>query len=272
MIQTALSDFWQAILSSAPTLIQGLTFIVLGWLLGRILGWITTRFLQRLKLDEAGSRIGLSTNLQRIGLNQTPSRFMGGVIFWAVFLSFLLLAFEAIGLQSLFEPVQALLAYLPRILAAALIIIAGTWIAQFVSRTLQAALVSMGLESPQAIAGVMRAVVLFLAVILAIDQLGINTSLLNDMVTIVIAIAIGGVALAFAFGSREITRDILSSYYLRERFQPGDRIKLLDRDGTLEAIGSLHSEISTKEGLWIIPNKDLIDGQVVILDRPVSEE
>ncbi len=270
MIQTALSDFWQGFLSSAPSLIQGLILIGLGWLLGRILGWITARFLQRLKLDEAESRLGLSTSLQRFGLNQTPSRFVGGVIFWAVFLSFLLLALEAIGLQSLLEPVQAVLAYLPRILAAVLIVFAGTWAAQFVSRALQAGLVSMGFESPQTIAGVMRAFVIILAVILAIDQLGINTSLLNDAVSSVIAIAIGGVALAFALGSRGITRNILSSYYLRERFQPGDQIKFQEREGTLEAIGSLHSEVSTKEGLWIIPNKDLIEGQVLIRDHPVK--
>jgi hypothetical protein len=60
--------------------------------------------------------------------------------------------------------------------------------------------------------------------VLAIDQLGLNTSLLNDTVSSVIAITIGGVALAFALGSRGIARDILSSYCLRERFQPGDQI------------------------------------------------
>ena len=132
MIQTALSDFWQAFLASIPSLLQGLVFVGLGWLLGRVLGWITTRFISRLKLDEAESRLGLSTSLQRFGMNQRPSKFLGGVIFWAVFLSFLLLALEASGLEPLLSPVQAILAYLPRVLAAVLIVTAGAWAAQFI--------------------------------------------------------------------------------------------------------------------------------------------
>ncbi len=267
MIQTALSDFWQAFLASIPSLLQGLAFVGLGWLLGRILGWTTTRFFSRLKLDEAESRLGLSTNLQRLGLDQKPSRFIGGVIFWAVFLSFLLLALEASGLEPLLAPIQAILAYLPHLLAAVLIVVAGIWAAQFVGRALQNVLAGMGLEAPQTAAGVVRAFVIVIAVILAIDQLGINTALLNDTLSSVIAIAIGGVALAFALGSRGVTTNILSSYYLRERFQPGDQLKLKDQEGTLEAIGTLHSEVSTGEGLWIIPNKDLIEAQVLLQER-----
>ena len=125
----------------------------------------------------------------------------------------------------------------------------------------------MGLESPQTISGVLRTFVIAIAIILAVDQLGINTALLNDTLSSVIAIAIGGVALAFALGSRGVTSNILSSYYLRERFEPGDHLKLGEQEGTLEAIGTLHAELSTGEGLWIVPNKDLIEAQVMLRER-----
>jgi hypothetical protein len=68
-----------------------------------------------------------------------------------------------------------------------------------------------------------------------------------------------------------VTNNILSSYYLRERFQPGDHLKLKDQESTLEAIGPFRSKVSIAEGLWIIPNKDLIEALVLPRERPPED-
>jgi small-conductance mechanosensitive channel len=202
--------------------------------------------------------------LKQAGFDQTPSRIMGSLIFWATLLSFVLLALEALGLDAVLLPLQTVISYLPRIIAAGVALIAGLLLAQIAGRTTQAALISLGIEIHEAGGRVVRGLVMIITMLVAIDQLEIEIGVLNDTFVGLLLVAMAGIALAFALGAQGIARNILAGYYARDNLQAGDRIVVNDHEGILQAIGPVYSEMSQGDDVILIPNHHLQDMEIVL--------
>lgn len=257
-------DLYQSFISAIPGIILAVIFLLVGYVLSRLFYSLTYRLLQRLKIDEAASRAGVIEGLKQAGFDKTPSRIMGSVILWATFLSFVLLALEALGLSAVLLPLQAVISYLPRIIAAGVALIAGLLLSQIADRTTQVALISFRIEIHEIGGRVVRGLVMIITVLVAIDQLEIDIGVLNDTFVGLLLVAMGGIALAFALGSQGITRNILAGYYARDNLQAGDRIVVNDREGILEAIGPVYSEMSQGDDVILIPNHHLQDLEIIL--------
>jgi len=188
-----------------------------------------------------------------------------------VFLSFFPIALDKMGLSMVIVPLQTLVGYLPRVLAAILIIIVGFLVAQILGRGAQEAAVSMGVDFHQMIGRVVRGIVLVFTGILAAEQLGIDITLVTGIFTNMLTIAVAGLALAFGLGGREVVRNALAGYYAREMFSPGDRLLIEGDEGRLEGIGTLNAEISFSEVRLVIPNTQLTESEVKIVKESVDQ-
>jgi small-conductance mechanosensitive channel len=256
-------DLFQSILSAFPGIILAVIFLLVGYLLGRFLYSLTYRLLRRLKFDDAASRAGVLEGLEQAGFEQVPSRIMARLILWATTLSFALLALEALGLDAVLLPLQAVISYLPRIIAASVALIAGLLLAQIAGRTTQATLISFGIEIHEAGGRIVRALVMIITVLVAFDQLNLEIGVLNDTFVGLILVGVGGIALAFALGAQAIVRNILAGYYARDNLEAGDRIVINGREGILEAIGPVYSEMSQGDDVILIPNQLLQEMEIL---------
>ena len=259
-----LEELWQAFSSAIPGIILALVLLLAGWLLGRLLFSLTGRILRRLKFDDAASRAGVVDGLKQAGFQQTPSRLIAGLILWATILSFAMLAFDALGLDAVLLPLQALLSYLPRVLAAGVAFVGGLLLAQIIGRATQAALVSFGIEIHEVGGKIVRSLVIIITVLVAVEQLKLDISVLSDAFVGLVIVAAGGVALAFALGAQGIARSILAGYYARDNLKTGDRVLINNREGVLEAIGPVYSEVSQGDDILLIPNQRLLEDEIVL--------
>ncbi len=251
-----------------PTLLSALVILLVGWLLARGLAALTRRIALRLDIDRLVENSGLSAGLAQAQITRQASELISLLIFWAVFLSALLIALDFMGLEVAVVPLQGLLSYLPRILAAILILIAGSVLAQFLGRATQAATASMGVEFHQQLGQAVRLVVLIATVVIAIQQLGVDLTLFTTALVNLLTIAAAGLVLAFALGGQGIVRNILAGYYAKEMFATGNRLEIDGQAGTLEAIGTINAEISVGDDRLVLPNTSLIEKQVLIQDHP----
>ena len=71
-----------------------------------------------------------------------------------------------------------------------------------------------------------------------------------------------GLALAFAWGGREVARNVLAAYYVKENFRLGDTVVVDGHEGRLEEIGSLNSRLVTPQGTVSVPNSRLVEQTV----------
>jgi small-conductance mechanosensitive channel len=262
MTPIALAEIWKAILAALPGIGLALVLVLIGWLAGRLLFAITWRLLQRFKFDEAATRAGIAAGLEKAGFTFPPSKLLAALVHWAAFLTFAMLALDALGFDAILGPLQSLIGYLPRLLASSVALVAGLFLAQILGRASQATLASFDLNFHEAGGRLVRGLVVIVTVLVALEQLDLNISILSDAFVNILTIAVGGFVLAFALGAQGIARNILAGFYVRENLTPGDVLVVDEIEGTLEAIGVISSEISVQGDRFFVPNLRLVEGRV----------
>ena len=110
----------------------------------------------------------------------------------------------------------------------------------------------------------MRSLVIIITVLVAIDQLELEIGVVSDAFIGLLMVAAAGIALAFALGAQGIARNIMAGYYARDSIQAGDRVVINEREGILEAIGPVYSEISQGEDIILVPNQRLLEVEIVL--------
>jgi len=259
IVTGALTGMFNRVAAFLPHLVGVLLVLLIGWLLAWLAQRVTRRVLARLGLDHLAERTGIADALTRAGVTMPASHLVGRIIYWLLLLTSLMIVVESLGLTAAAMALRALVAYLPHVLGAAIVLVGGALLGQFLGKGAQALAAGSGVEFHAALGRAVQYIVLVMAAILAVDQLGLNTTLLNDVLGNLLTVAGAGLALAFALGSREAVCNLLAGFYAKDLFEIGQTIKVDGHKGTLEAIGPLKAVLTTAEGSITVPNSTLMD-------------
>ena len=209
------SSFSEVFGELIPALLGALVIVFAGYLLAKVLEKIVDRFLKRIGLNRMLERGGVMEAVERSGSHVNPSRVISNLVFWLVMFAVILVAANALGLESLASVFGELVSYIPSVIAAIVIILVGIVLGQFVGGLIAAS--AGALHGGRALARVGSGGVILLAVFMALQELGIAT----DIVTTAFAILFGAIALAlalaFGLGSRELAGEIMREWYGRYR-------------------------------------------------------
>ncbi len=275
IIQNALSNMVANAIDYAPRLLTALVILLAGWLLAKFVATVVQRLAEKVRLEELLARTGIKAGLEKAQINRSGTQLLGMLLYWIIFLNFILIALESLGLDAAVTPLRSLIAFLPRLLAALATLTAGVLLAQFLGKAAQAAMSSMGVEFHQEVGQGVNVLLIIMIVIVVLEQLGINASIMTNIFTNVITLAVAGLALAFGLGGRDVARSVLAGYYAREQFALGDQVNIDGAEGVLEAIGPLNAEIRLGSERLIVPNTVLTETAVKIkdpgLDQPILE-
>ncbi|GJM42916.1 MAG: hypothetical protein DHS20C20_31980 [Ardenticatenaceae bacterium] len=275
IIQNAFSNMVANAVNYAPRLVTALIILLAGWLLAKLIATVVQRLGDKLRLEELLERTGIKAGLEKAQIGRTGTQLLGMLLYWIIFLNFILIALESLGLTAAVEPLRNLIAFLPRLLAALATLTAGILLAQFLGKAAQAAMNGMGVDFHQEVGQGVNVLLIIMIVIVVLEQLGINASIMTNIFTNVITIAVAGLALAFGLGGRDVARSVLAGYYAREQYEMGDQISIDGETGTLEGIGTLNAEIRLGGERLIIPNTILTETAVKVKDanwnQPILE-
>jgi hypothetical protein len=198
-----------------PALLGALIIVFAGYLLARVLEKLVERFLRRVRLNALLERGGVTQAVERSGSDVNPTRVLANLVFWLVMFAVILIAANALGLQSLANVFSELVSYIPSVIAAIVIILIGIVLGGFVGGLIAAAVGAM--QGGRALARVGRGGVILLAVFMALQELGIAT----DIVTTAFAILFGAIALAlalsFGLGNRDLAGEVTRAWYEQYR-------------------------------------------------------
>ncbi len=264
VIRTTLTNLLLGALSFVPKLIVSILILILGHFLSKFFGRLVKRVAERVGLDKMVERSGLAGGLKQANIQNTASGLLGQFVYWLIFLNFLVMALEYLGIAAAVEQLRTLIAYLPLLLSALFVFLAGALVAQFLGRASQAAVASMGIEFHQAIGGAVRGLVLIMAVIISIQRLGVDVTILQESFITLLAIIMAGLALAFGMGGRDVARNVLAGYYARDVYRIGENLTIDGQRGVLIGIGPLNSEIELSTGRLVVPNTRLTDHTVLV--------
>lgn len=204
-LQNALSTF----LSYLPQLIGAIVILIIGYIVAKVLQAVVGRVLQAIGFDGWMEKGGIKQFFDRAETNQTPVSILGQLVFWFVFIIALTMAADALGIPQVSVILGQLIAYIPSIIAAVLILILAALLANFVSGIVR------GATGSGLLASVAQYAIIVYAVFAAITELGIAVELTAPTFLIVLGAVALGAAIAFGLGGREVAQDILQKAYDR---------------------------------------------------------
>jgi len=260
---SVIRELWTEIALFAPNLVGALIILLLGYILSKLLKVIVTTFLKKIRIDVASEKVGIKDTLSKTGITITPSEIVGKIVFWIFMLTFVISAAETLGLQQVSQTIDSFVLYLPKVIGASLIAVIGLVLAHFVRDLVRSGVEGFGVEYGKPLANFAFGVMVVVIGVLVLEQLEIETALLNSVVEIILIASGLALALSLGLGTKEVSKNIISGVYARDTFKSGLPIKFEEDNGVIEEIGTVTSRVRMKNGeLVFIPNSILIESKV----------
>jgi small-conductance mechanosensitive channel len=256
-LSTLLSGFTDLL----PRLIMALVVILSGYLIGILVKKLVSRFI--LFLNKS-----LNQRLQGGILNidfKGSSTFVAATFFWIIITISLLIAIRILSLDFFSEWFDKIVSYLPNILAAVVIIFIGLISGRLLGDLIHSAASRTGVANGKFLGRTIRYLIVFIAVVIAVGQLGVNIAFLTNLFIIILASLLFGASLAFGLGAKTSVSNILGSYYVRKSHQIGTTIKLDDLEGTIVKITDHAITLETRAGLVVVPAKEFTETRITII-------
>lgn len=246
-LRTSFNNAFGQIINLLPNLVGMLVVLVVGYFLARVFEKFIATLSQSLGLDKAAERSGLATSMKQVGINRSVPTIVGQLVFWLTMCVFVAAAFNILGLPTVSAAMEKIVAYIPNLLVATVVVVVGLLVAGFLRGVVATSADRVGIAYAENLANGVYYVLALMTFIGAFDQLHIEFGLLKEL----ILIAFGGLALgfglAFGLGGREVMGGILAGYYTRQRLHTGDHVAVAGMQGTVREVGPVATVIETEE-------------------------
>ena len=262
--RASLAGALNTLLSAIPRIIGFAVVLIVGWIISSLLARGVEALLRAVKFNDLARRSGFADFVQKMGVRDDSSGVIASIAKWCVRLITLVVAFDTLGLPAVSGVLNQLLLWLPNLIVALVVLVIGGLAANALSRLVRGATAEAGFSNSEMMETVTRVAVWGFAIVVAITQLGIATTLIN---TILIGL-IGGMALAFGLafglGGRDRAAQILDTIGRKaQRVGPKlERAASAAREGAQtmaqqQSSGvSQHSPSSMTDGAWAERSKN----------------
>jgi hypothetical protein len=192
-----------------PLILAALFILLITFVFARVVRWGLMRSFRGVAIDrflrESGvvSILGLSSRIN-------ASRLVTGAVYWTIVIVGCLTALNAFGTRLTDGIVLASASLLPRIVGAIVIVVAGIWMGQYLSRTMLVWTYGEGLPSPRKWSAGLRALVVLMAVVIASDVLNLAEQVFFAAFVILAGGAVLALSLALGLGSGKAVENYLS--------------------------------------------------------------
>lgn len=265
-LYVSFTNAFTQVIELAPKVLAAAVVMIIGYIVARFVASAVTALSEKLGLQRAAERSGLSKSMEQAGVARSVPQIVGTIMFWLLLSVFLVASFDILNLPGITGAIENVVAYIPKVLVATVLVVVGLLLAAFLRGVIATSADRVGITYAQQLANGCYYILAIMTFIAAFEQLEITFDLLNYA----ILIAFGAVALAlglsFGLGGRDVMAGILCGYYLRQRFQSGDRVSVAGREGIVREVGPVATVVETEEdGLMhrhSIPNNVMLNEAV----------
>jgi hypothetical protein len=241
---TSLAAAMALLFSAVPKIIGFALILIAGWFIASLIERGLAAILRSIKFNDLAQRAGLSDFVRKMGVNTDAAGMIGLVVKWFVRLIALVVAFDALGLPAVSEVLRQLLLWLPNVVVAMVVLVIGGLAARALSNLVRGAATEAGLSNANFLAKTSAIIVWSFALVVAVNQLGIATELVNTLFMAVVGAIALGTGLAFGLGGRETAGEILRKWYAKAQEKSGEMKQLA------ENMGEQAREQTAQRGEW----------------------
>ncbi|OHA76425.1 MAG: hypothetical protein A3J30_00120 [Candidatus Wildermuthbacteria bacterium RIFCSPLOWO2_02_FULL_47_9c] len=220
-LSDAFRDLLSGVVSFVPLLIFAILVLLVGWFIAVGVGRLVADLLTRIKFNQVFERGNWKEALAKADLKVDPAGFIGGIFKWVLVIVFLLAAVEILGFEQFAGFLRDVLAYLPNVIVAALILVVAIIVADIAEKVVRASVEGAKIGHGQFISSVVKWFIWIFALFSALLQLDIAVLPVQVLIqTFVQGIGYGvalAVAIAFGLGGKDQAAEILRD--LRNKMQ-----------------------------------------------------
>jgi hypothetical protein len=216
-VEQSLHSSMGLVMNKIASLLPGILAFIVAFLFFLLIGWLlsilVSRILSALRFDE---RMGRGANaMAEWSPRATPSLLMGRIVFWCFVIAGIVVGVSALGTS---EHIVSgwILGYVPRVVGAAILLLAGNVLARFVSRSVLITGVNLNLSYARLLSMGVRWMILVLTGAMVLDHLALG----GAIVELGFGILFGGIVLALSLAVGLGSRDLVSRSLEREAARP----------------------------------------------------
>ena len=211
-IAEALVQSWRNFASAfelfVPRLVAAIIIFTGGFVVALAARRVIHRVLVSLHFDRLSRRSGASEMLRAADM-PTAELLISKIVFWIVWIGFIVSAVDTLHLAPFQGLVEEFFRFVPRFLAALLVLTLGFLIGNFLWRATLLAAVNAGLPAARVLGGAVRLLVIAIGVVMALEQLGLATAVVRTAFAIMFGAFMLGAAIAFGLGGRDAAKQLL---------------------------------------------------------------
>ncbi|MEZ0608348.1 hypothetical protein ACAW74_07525 [Fibrella sp. WM1] len=239
--------------SFVPNLIGAIVVLSIGILVARITASVVKKLLQGAGFDRLGDKLNEIDIIRQLQTEIKLSDIVSKVLYYFILLVFLSAATETLGIAAITGMVTSLVNFIPKLIAAAIMLQVGVLVADVLKRGVVSLCQSFGIASGRLLGMVVFFFFLIITIISALGQAGINTELLESSFNLLIGGIVFAFALGYGFASRDVMANLVSSFYSKSRFREGQLIRLDGITGRIIQVDATAITLQTGTSKTSIP-------------------
>lgn len=263
-ILEALKNTTSNVITIMPNIILAILTLLIGWLITKFLIYIIKKILKLLKVDAITEKMNAASFFEKTKLNINFTKVIIGFVKFAMFLIFLFIAFDILNLESVSKGIAGLIKYLPKLFSALLLFFVGIYIANFIKGAIQKGGESLNIAGSETIGWVAFYVIAIIITLTSLNQGGIETTIITNNLSIILAAFLLSLVVAFGLGSRNVVEKLLYSFYSKRNLEIGQTIKFGAIQGEIVNINNLCVSIETDTEIIVIPIKEITENTIKI--------
>lgn len=212
-MMTSLAAAMALFLSAIPKIIGFAVILVVGWFIASLIDRGLAAILRRVRFNELAERSGFADFVSKMNVGLDSAGMIGLVVKWFVRLIALVVAFDALGLPAVSDVLREFLMWLPNVVVALVVLVIGGLAARGLSNLVRGSAAEAGISNANMLAKLASVLVWAFAIVVAVNQIGIASTLVNTLFMAFVGALALGAGLAFGLGGRDTASQIVRNWY-----------------------------------------------------------
>lgn len=200
---------WNQMVYFFFSLVMVFAIIIIGWIIALVAARIVRQVLKAINIDSLLSTGSLKEKFEKSGIKFSLVKTGEETVKWIIILLSVTIATESAGLSQISIFLNNVLNYLPNIIIAVIILGIGILIAEFSYQVVSGSFKTAAFESPKMFGGMAKWAIIIFALLIALDQLGLQLEFIKILFTGMVAMAALAGGIAFGLGGKDMAKQLL---------------------------------------------------------------
>jgi hypothetical protein len=264
LLKETFQNIFDDIVKGSPKVLGFIGYVLFVWIFIRIFLFVVRKILAKTNIDQWSEKLSETKIFGDTTINIVLTNVIIGVLKWFLILIFIMAGADIFGLSFVSEGLRGFFKYLPSLVTALGIFVAGAYLGTVVKRAIQGMFKSFEINGGNLVGNIAFYLIVVFLSITALDVAGVDTSIIKSNLTLAIGSVLLAFTIAFGLGAKDAVTRLLFGYYSRRNIAIGSYVSIGDVEGVVTSIDNICLTLKTDKSEVILPIKEVVDNIIVI--------